>query len=477
VLVLAVAGAAAAAGYAVLRWSRPVDHAATRLPRSRGLRRYRRGTGPRIGTVVYGLLTPRRPVVRATSEDQIVVVAGPRTGKTTTLAIPAAVEQVEGPLLITSNKRDIYDAVAGLRSEVGRVWLFDPLGLASDGKPRWWWNPLCLTHNIRGGRSLASILAKESSGPNDVGHAYFQPESEETLADLLVAAARGRRPMSQVYQWLASFDHPEPVDILRGEPDCTLVADGLYARQHAHERVRDGLFANARKIIPWLDDPTARQWIEPGTAPVEFDPSRFATSNDTLVMLSKDGEKWATALVTALTAAVLTHTERKAASMPGGRLERPLLGVLDEAANVCRWHELPNLYSHYGSRGIVLMSIFQSWAQMGDAFGLDGAEKLWSAANVRVYGGGVSDTAFLQRVSDLIGDWDAPHRSRSSGGGKVSRSRSTERLPIYDIATLGSLPPGRALVMLSAARPVLVRLRPWFAGPHAGRIRAAMGEG
>ncbi|WP_374754618.1 TraM recognition domain-containing protein [Arthrobacter sp. AFG20] len=40
-----------------------------------------------------------------------------------------------------------------------------------------------------------------------------------------------------------------------------------------------------------------------------------------------------------------------------------MIGVLDEAANVCRWRELPNIYSHYGSRGIVLMTIPQSWSQ------------------------------------------------------------------------------------------------------------------
>ncbi|WP_405065130.1 TraM recognition domain-containing protein [Kribbella sp. NBC_01510] len=39
-----------------------------------------------------------------------------------------------------------------------------------------------------------------------------------------------------------------------------------------------------------------------------------------------------------------------------------MIGVLDEAANVCRWKDLPDLYSHYGSREIVLTTILQSWA-------------------------------------------------------------------------------------------------------------------
>ena len=96
----------------------------------------------------------------------------------------------------------------------------------------------------------------------------------------------------------------------------------------------------------------------------------------------------------------------------------PLVVVLDEAANVCRWPELPNLYSHYGSRGIVLMTFLQSWSQGVDVWGRDGMRKLWSAATVKVYGGGVADADFLEDLSRLIGDYDEPHvhRSRTPAG-------------------------------------------------------------
>nr|WP_240675167.1 TraM recognition domain-containing protein [Cellulomonas endophytica] len=76
-----------------------------------------------------------------------------------------------------------------------------------------------------------------------------------------------------------------------------------------------------------------------------------------------------TGLVGALTVAVAEAAEELATRSPGGRLRNPLLGVLDEAANVCRWRELPNLYSHYRSRGIVLMTILQSWSQGLEVWG------------------------------------------------------------------------------------------------------------
>jgi hypothetical protein len=42
-----------------------------------------------------------------------------------------------------------------------------------------------------------------------------------------------------------------------------------------------------------------------------------------------------------------------------------MTGVPDEAANVCRWRELPNLYSHYGSRGVALMTILTRRGSLG----------------------------------------------------------------------------------------------------------------
>ena len=78
-----------------------------------------------------------------------------------------------------------------------------------------------------------------------------------------------------------------------------------------------------------------------------------------------------------------------------GGLALPLVAVLDEVANVCRWRELPDLYSHYGSRGIVVLSILQSWAQGEGCWGEQGMRKLWDASNVKIFAGGVTDLRFL----------------------------------------------------------------------------------
>ncbi len=110
--------------------------------------------------------------------------------------------------------------------------------------------------------------------------------------------------------------------------------------------------------------------------------------------------------------AVIEAAEDQAKHSPAGRLPIPLVAVLDEAANICRWRELPNLYSHYGSRASA-WTFLQSWSQGVDVWGETGMRKLWSSANVKVYGGGVDERDFLASLSDLIGEIDLPQPSVS----------------------------------------------------------------
>lgn len=49
--------------------------------------------------------------------------------------------------------------------------------------------------------------------------------------------------------------------------------------------------------------------------------------------------------------------------------------------------------------------------------------KIWSSANIRVYGWGVAEDGFLRAISDLIGDYSYTNVSISSGKSGQSRAR------------------------------------------------------
>lgn len=423
-------------------------------------------------------------------EDNAVDIWGPRTGKTTARAIPAVLA-APGAVLATSNKRDLVDATRDPRAEHGPVWVFDPQGIAEQ-EPTWWWNPLTYVTDEVKASILADLFATASRDPGARTDAYFDAAARELMAGLLLAAAVARQPLTQVYLWLTDPTDDEPVVLLR-QAGYPLPAAAVSGVVNAPDKQRAGVYGTAqqqasfmtnRQAMAWVTDDPTRSIGSVGTsdlsgalsarARTQFSPEEFVRTSGTLYSLSKEGRGSAGPLVTALTVAVTEAAEQLAIRSAGGRLAVPLVAVLDEAANVCRWRELPNLYSHYGSRGIVMMTILQSWSQGVEVWGRDGMRKLWSAANVKVYGGGVSEVEFLSELSQLIGEYDVHQLSTSYGKGGRSTSRSVRRERVLDVSDLGSLPRGRALLIASGVAPTLIKTTPWMSGPHATEVRASI---
>ena len=192
-----------------------------------------------------------------------------------------------------------------------------------------------------------------------------------------------------------------------------------------------------------------------------------------MYLLSKDGGGSAGPLVAALTDAVL-RAAVQAAERAGGRLDPPLLAVLDEAANVCRIADLPLLYSHFGSRGVIPVTILQSYAQGSQAWGAAGMKTLWAAANVKLVGAGADDASFLADISRVVGDHDVPTVSRGSGRGGYTRTHTTRRQAILSAADLRSLRRGDALLLAAGCKPALLRLQPWYRSTDRDAIAAAI---
>ena len=460
-----------------------VDRAASFMGRGKDVesltRKNAQATAKRLGVEE----SPGVPIGRTVSggqplygswEDMHIDIWGPRTGKTTSRAVPAILA-APGPVLVTSNKRDVVDATRNVRAESGPVWVFDPQSIALE-EPTWWWNPLSyVTDEVRA-QKLAEHFAAGSRDPGAKTDAYFDPAGQDLLAGLLLAAALDQRSITDVYTWLTRpMDHTA-ADILRLN-DFDLLADQVDGVVDAPDKQRAGVFGTAQQMASCLTNRQVSTWVTPRSSAdsrPQFDPVAFIRNGGTLYSLSKEGRGTAGPLVTALTVAVVEAAEEQAVRSAGGRLATPLLGVLDEAANVCRWRELPNLYSHYGSRGIVLMTILQSWSQGVEVWGEAGMKKLWSASNVKVYGGGVSEAAFLEDLTRIIGDYDRLSSSTSHGKGHRTVSQQLHRERILDVADLAALPKGRAVVMASGNRPTLIRTQPWMTGPHADQVRASI---
>jgi type IV secretory pathway TraG/TraD family ATPase VirD4 len=185
-----------------------------------------------------------------------------------------------------------------------------------------------------------------------------------------------------------------------------------------------------------------------------------------LYLLSKDGGGSASAIIAAAADAVM-RAAVVVAERSGGRLDPPALCVLDEAANVCKISDLPDLYSHLGSRGVIPMTILQSYRQGQRCWGEAGMDALWSAATIKIIGSGIDDADFADRLSRQAGDHDVQTTSvsTSDGGKSTSVSMRTERILPPD--AIRALPKGKALLLATGIRVAMLDLRPWYKEPSA----------
>ncbi len=448
---------------------------AARIARSLRPSVARRGSvAPAEAGVMIGDLVPRGPELRASWESVWLAVMAPRAGKTTALAVPAILD-APGPVVATSNKADLWAATAELRAAATgeRCWVFDPQAIAYVAQT-WWWDPLEGITTVEEAHRMASHFVQEVRGGRG-DRDFWSSAAHDLLTALLLAAGCAGRGLDAVYEWLNDPGLSTPAELLR-ENGHRSAASSLEGRQAGAPETRDGIYETARTAAQCLRDPVIMAWVTrptDGASMGPFDPEAFVLSRQTLYLLSKDGAGAAAPLVGALADRVI-RAATKAAERRGGRLDPPAVMVLDEAANVCRIADLPKLYSHLGSRGIVPLTILQSYPQGVEVWGEGGMKALWSASTVKLIGAGIDDAKFAEDISRLIGEHDVRVRSTTRGGGSWSSSTSLRQQRVMTAAQVRALPKGRALLFVTGIRAAQVRLRPWYKGPRAREVQAAV---
>ncbi|WP_433549106.1 type IV secretory system conjugative DNA transfer family protein [Streptomyces sp. CA-294286] len=425
---------------------------------------------PQDTGVLLGNVQQTKHEVRMGYEDVAVAVMAPRSGKTTTLAIPAILN-APGPVLLTSNKaaNDAYTSTIEARAKVGRTWSMDPQQIAHADR-RMWWDPLASAKTLEGsGRLAGHFLAAsvDASQAND----FWSKAASNVLSQLMLAAANDNRPITDVMGWLAYPANRAPLDILRDHGFAGVAAQ-LKGTVEGPPETRDGIYETARQYAAALLNTEIARWVTPQDDVPEFKPEEFVCSTDTLYLLSKDGGGGASALIAACADAVMRAATVEA-ERSGGRLDPPMLAILDEAANVCKISDLPDLYSHLGSRGIIPITILQSYRQGQKVWGDAGMDALWSASTIKVIGSGIDDPDFADKLSRLIGDHDVETTSTSHSDSGKSTSVSMRQERILPADAIRALPKGSALLYATGMRVAMLDLRPWYLEPGAAELSAA----
>jgi type IV secretory pathway TraG/TraD family ATPase VirD4 len=448
-----------------------VAQRAVQLRRSLNGRRPRDITEDDAGIMLGDMLRPGQPPgppLLSTWEETEVDFMGPRSGKTTSRAVPVTLA-APGPVLATSNKADLWAATHAIRGATGTVWLFDPCRITYQAQG-FWWNPLASVDGVEAAHRLAShfVLTVEDQSKREL----WGPAAQTLLTALfLAAAATPGRDLNDVARWLDQPAMPAPATLLDAAGYRNLASSLMGTQNGAHE-TRDGIYETARTAAKSLRDEQVMRWVTPQPGLPVLTPASFPGSTDTLFLLS-ESRHYAAPLIAAITDLVI-RAGLRLAQQSGGRLDPPLPVVLDEAANICRIADLPDLYSYLGSHGICPITILQSYEQGEGVWGDKGMAALWGAATIKLIGAGVDSPRLTRDVSTLVGQHDVPVRSLTLGEarGGVSEQLSLRRQEILEPAAVREITPGTALLLASGVPPAFVRLRTWFTGPRREEIAA-----
>ncbi|MHB8665188.1 MAG: type IV secretory system conjugative DNA transfer family protein [Acidimicrobiales bacterium] len=430
------------------------------------------GVGPLADQrVVIG--ADRRGLVVAGSQQAVLALGPPRSGKTSGLVIPNVLA-AWGPVLSTSTKPDVLAATCGRRAQRGRCWLYDPTGTIPlpDGMTRLCWSPV--TGSARWDDAL--LLARALAGatrPADRDH--WTERAEALIAPLLHAAAVGGADLETVLGWVNRRDGDQARSFL----DHGTAADLLGGILATDERELSGIWSTASGVLAaFRSDAALASAAEPN-----FDPSSFVASGDTVyVCASGRHQDLVGPLVAGLisdvraaafarAAARLGHGEVEA-SMWGGA-EPPLLLALDEVANIAPLADLPALVSEGGGQGVLTLACFQDLSQARQRWGV-AAEGFGSIFGATVVLPGIGDVRTLEALSVRCGSHDVWVRSESRGR-RSTRTWSTRRQRRIEPDRIARGRPGHALVMGGGRSPMWTPVTPWWAirSWSAGRDRDA----
>jgi type IV secretion system protein VirD4 len=425
------------------------------------------GTGGRL---------KRRRRGRRGDRGAVALVGPTRSGKT--VAAIGGILEWEGPAILSSIKADLLGATVGWRSRAGEVRVYDPTrtlgsvdGASVESAS---WSPVGQAATVVGAQRAARALCEAAPrGGVEGGIDFWLAQAEILLAGLLYVAHHTHRDMGTVCEWVLLQDRPGELgpgevrtclDLVLASDDEEVVAGGVDASRgllaiwEMEERTRSSVYATSQTVVwPWAEPEVASssrgrsvdlEWVLSGANTVY------------LCAPIEDQRRLAPAFGGLLNDLIAQVYQRVAAT--GEPLDPPLLMVVDEAGNT-PLRALPEYASTLSGLGVLLVTIWQSLAQIETAYGRE-ADTILTNHLTKVFYAGLSDPASLRYVAQVLGDAEVETRAQSTGeqAGRGSVQMSSTNVALAPAHALRQMRPGDALLLHGTLPPAHVRTRPFY---------------
>ncbi len=436
---------------------------------------------------------------RQGTRGSVALIGPTQSGKTVTLS--TGIAGWDGPVVALSVKRDLYDVTASARAAMGELAVFDPGESTSLATARW--TPLrrvtTTSGAMRAGRALAAAIPR-----NGVSGGDYWAQQGETFVSAYMALAglslllpdshrhTGDEPLTiqRLTAWAfrgAGITDPAINDLVRmglqsSDLETHKLAEAagmkLLALHLEDPKIRASIYATARMAF--------EAWSEPS---VEHSASRSARAKyhsdvvwdhkprfidlEWLMGAENDGKANTLYLIAPDTefkrlAPVLggllgdLREQIHAWDIEGRRLTKPLLFVIDEAAQLeLQW--LPEEVSTIAGLGGMFVTCWQSKAQIDHRYGTL-SDAVLGGHRSKVIFTGCDDPATLNWLGKVTGTEHVARRSWSADttGGRRTVSESVQREDLVAAHVVRQMLPGEAVLIHGTLPPVHLQSVPWW---------------
>ena len=359
-------------------------------------------------------------------QDHSVLIVGPtQSGKTSSLVIPT-IAAWDGPILVASVKDDLVVATAALRGERGEVGVVDPT--RSHGSFSRCVDPVALIGDFASAKRVAfSLCDANMEGPQSSESQFWNQMAAKTLSVLCFAASLSTGSLHEVISWVNQGESAPWLALIGASQDNAAI-EIAQACARRDERQAASIAATMEAVLEPFSLITSHPSI---------DVEHFLDSSHSMYFCAPAFEQRRYRAMFVLAIEEIIRRAYEQAQREGGRLSKPLLVVLDEAAAIAPLRELDVIAATCASHGIVLLSVFQDLTQI-HARWPGRADSIVNNHRTRVLLSGSSDPLVGTMVNQALGVMSASDQEYS-----------------FDIRTLRS---HRGIVISGALQPVRLAL-------------------
>jgi type IV secretory pathway TraG/TraD family ATPase VirD4 len=383
--------------------------------------------------------------VYTSAEHQTAIIAPPRQGKTGVLA-----ERIlghDGAVITFTTREDLWRITAGVRSQQGPVYVFNPFGIGSVPSNLYWDLIDGCQDPTVASRRAASLIGDKASGDMT----FWIEKAVAVLASLMHMAAVGGKTMADVYRWANSIAGDEIIRIAKTARSSAAMALSVNEAFKQDSKSADSIRMTMLRSLSWLAIPELAAMVAwPVATP--FNMARFAAQRGSIYMML-DGD--ANSSVAAPLFRCFVDEAHYQGNVAGSqtryrKLVPPVFYALDEVANI----QLPHLdhkLADSAGHGQLMTLVFHSVAQLASVYGEHQAQAILGCCGTKIILPGLAEADTLQELATICGE--------------VPDGEQVVQVITPDM--IRRLPDGRALVLSVNKSAVAVKFRvPWHRLSH-----------